>query len=202
MKIGIDLDDVVVDFFPSFLNFYNAEYEKNFRFEDINNYHIWEVGIGENKEEAIALVDEFYDSSWFEKIPVVEGAEKGVEELLRLDKKLKIITSRPLRFREKTNNFFKRYFSDLKLGIYYSSGLHQQGGTKADICKREGIDIFIEDCLKYAEECAENGVRVLLLDKPWNQEGNGKVERVYNWDEILEKINESKKEGEKDDINN
>ena len=48
MKIGIDLDDVIVNFFPSFLEFYNRQYEKNFDIKNMSSYHIWEVGIGKN----------------------------------------------------------------------------------------------------------------------------------------------------------
>lgn len=188
MKIGIDMDDVIVDFFPSFLRFYNQRYEKDFKFQDMTDYHIWKIGIGRDREEAITLVDEFYNSNEFSQIPFVNGARKGVEELARQNGDLIIITSRPIRFREKTQSFLEKHFRDIKFKIHYSSGLHEQGGTKADICKIEGVEIFLEDCLKYAEECVFNGISVLLLDKPWNQGSNGKAERVYNWDEILEKI--------------
>jgi uncharacterized HAD superfamily protein len=190
MKIGLDLDDVISDFFPSFISFYNQRYGKNARFEDMTDYSIWKVGIGRDREEVIAFFNEFFESLESDEMPLVLGAKSGVEELACSNTGLSIVTSRPVRFMRKTQAFLKKYFPEIPFSIHYSSGLHNSDKTKAQICKREGIEVFVEDCLKYAEECAQNGVRVLLFDKPWNQGSNGKIERVHNWQEIIERIND------------
>ena len=193
MKIGIDLDDVIADFFPGFLDFYNKKYKKNFSIKDMASYWIWKIGIGKNKQEAIRLVDEFHDSSEFDSLPLVSGARESIFELSQMpDSRLYIITSRPLEYRLKTNKFIDKHFQDISLTIYYSgdfhNGINQSEYTKAKLCKRLQLDYFVEDCLDYAEACAEKSSKVFLLDKPWNQGSNKKVERVYNWQEILEKI--------------
>jgi len=195
MNIGIDLDDVIVDFFPSFLIFYNQKYRKKFELADLTRYHIWEVGIGRDMEEAIVLVDEFFYSEDFINMPLVTGAQAGVEELSKRYGGLVLVTSRPMRWRERTQSFIEHAFPKVPIEVNYSSGLHRQGISKGQICKRGGVDVFVEDCLEYAEECAANRIRTLLLDKPWNQGSNGNVERVYSWDDILEKINRGVKNG-------
>jgi len=187
MRIGIDLDDVIVKFFPSFLNFYNEKYGKNRNIEELSSYHIWEVGIGRDKEEAIKLVDEFYKSEEFDKIPLVKGAGEGIRKLNDLENDLFVITARPLRFREKTEACLEKYFSN-SLKIFYASGLEGRNKTKAEICERLGVETMIEDAPKYALDCNSRGIRTLLMDRPWNRSLNGKLERVYNWNEILEKL--------------
>ena len=58
MKIGIDLDDVVVDTLPSFVAFHNQRYGTTLRREDVTSYYIWEVGFGKTRQEAVKLFDE------------------------------------------------------------------------------------------------------------------------------------------------
>ena len=98
MKIGIDLDDVVLDFFPSFFDFYNRRYGVNFKISDVTSYNIWEIGIGRTKEEAVSFIDEFYESDDYDGIPFVEGSREGLDELGR-DNELLIITSRLTRYK-------------------------------------------------------------------------------------------------------
>jgi uncharacterized HAD superfamily protein len=47
---------------------------------------------------------------------------------------------------------------------------------------------MIEDNLEYAIELANNGIKVFLLDKPWNQKYNPEIHKsitkIYSWDEI------------------
>ena len=196
MKIGFDLDDVVADFFPAFLRFYNQRHNQNYSLKDIISYWIWEVGIGKDKEEAIALVDEFHDSECYDDSPPVKGAREGLEELKQLHPVLYIVTSRPLRFREKTDRFIGNHFSEIPLTMCYSNDFHDGSGySKADIGKNLGLDLFVEDCLKYGVALAKAGIPTLLLDRPWNQNGQplGNITRVYNWEEIVREIKQKGK---------
>ncbi|MGV8151834.1 MAG: 5' nucleotidase, NT5C type [Candidatus Nanoarchaeia archaeon] len=190
MKIGFDFDDVIVDFFPTFLDFYNQKYNKKFKIEDITSFYLWEIGIGKNKEESIALIDEFYDSFYFNKIPLRTGAKKGINNILGKGHEIYTITSRPKRFDEKTKISIDNFFSKSHLKLLYSSGMHnKENGTKAEICKNLGIEIIVEDAPKYALECAGEGIKVLLMDRPWNKKLKKGITRVYNWGQIVEKIN-------------
>jgi uncharacterized HAD superfamily protein len=192
MKIGIDLDDILADFFPSFLNFYNRTHQKHFSIADITNFHIWKIGIGRTKEEAIAFVDEFHDSAHYDLIPPVQGSRESLVELSQLpDSSLYIITSRPLNYRIKTNKFIQKHFSSIPLAVYYSHDFNNgEGPKKSEICQRLEVDFFVEDCFAYAKSCSEKGLNVLLLDKPWNQneELPKNITRVHNWQEILQQI--------------
>ena len=48
------------------------------------------------------------------------------------------------------------------------------------------IEVLVEDDLRYCEPAAEMGTKVILLDRPWNQQANDheNITRVKNWYEI------------------
>ena len=188
MKIGIDLDEVVVEFVKTFIDFYNRKYGKKINFRDIKSYNFWENGIGRDRDEAIRLVDEFYNSEKFESMPFVDGAFEGLK-VLALRNKIYIITSRPERFKKKTDMFIKKYLSQIAPEVMYSGDFHSQGKTKAEILEEIGADCFIEDNMEYALTSSKKTRKVFLFDKPWNQrESDGKILRVKSWVEILKNL--------------
>ena len=190
MKIGIDFDDVVLDFFPSFLDWYNRRYGVNFKISDVTSYNIWEIGIGRTREETVEFIDEFYESDDYDGIPFVEGARKGLDELVRDDNELLIITSRLIRYKPKTDRIIRNNL-DREVGLFYTGDFY--GGnskSKADVCKEQGVYCYVEDCYKYALSCADRGIRTLLFKKPWNEncKGHENIIRVNDWSEILKEI--------------
>ncbi len=212
LRIGIDYDDVLVNTFPSFIDFHNQRYGTKFRIEDMTSYHIWEVGIGKDKHDAVRLFQEFYDSPEFDEMPLVDGAGKGVTELARLSERgVEIITSRPLLFRVKTVRLIRRSFSGIPLTLHYSNDFHDGANhSKASICQELGLDYYVEDCFEYAKDIVQRRTDVLLLKKPWNERdwhrlrkpenGDGRDSRNYrpraiipveNWQEILKEIRKS-----------
>jgi hypothetical protein len=194
MKIGVDIDEIVVEFVRGYLDLYNKKYNKNIKFEDIFTYSLWKP-LGISREEAFELADEYFFSESFDNIGLVQGVEEGIKKL-NVTYELVFITSRPDSIKEKTEIFFKRIFPDLNLDIVYSSNSYSEtnGKTKSEICKSQGVNVLIEDDINYALDCADKGIKVILLDKPWNQGvEHENIIRVNNWNEILEKINELNK---------
>lgn len=186
MKVGFDIDDVTVEFMPFLLDFYNSEYNGNLRLEDVFSFKLWEIGIGNTKEETIKIVYDFYSSKFYDRMPFVNGARKGI---LKIGEKNEVffVSARYSIVRDKTRRFLIEQFP--KSQVFYSGSYIDLGKTKAEICLENGIEVMVEDEPGNALECNQAGVRTLLLNKPWNQGLNEKIERVYNWSEILEKIN-------------
>jgi len=187
LKIGIDIDEVVVEFFKKYLELFNKKFEKNLTFENIVKFNIWNL-TDVSREDALKLIEDFYNSEDFFELDLIEGVK---DALIKLHKNYEIhfITSRPESVKEKTNLFLKSLFEDIYFNLHFSEGVFGEFKTKAQICKELGIKILIEDRRKYAFECAQNGIKVLLLDKPWNQNcEHENIIRVKNWKEILEKV--------------
>ncbi len=54
-----------------------------------------------------------------------------------------------------------------------------------------GIKIMIEDNPEYALDCAKNGIKTFLLDKPWNKNysQHENLIKVKSWEEIVKSLN-------------
>ncbi|MEK6826183.1 MAG: hypothetical protein AABX90_00975, partial [Nanoarchaeota archaeon] len=66
-----------------------------------------------------------------------------------------------------------------------------RGRSKAEVCREIGIDAIVEDSLEYAQECAVEGKKVVLLDCPWNQSEDlpPNIHRAKSWNEVLGYLN-------------
>ncbi|MBI5229280.1 hypothetical protein HY991_04155 [Candidatus Micrarchaeota archaeon] len=190
MLIGMDLDEVLADFLSSVIKFHNTTYGTSLKREDFFSYNFWEVWSG-TREEAIKKVYEFHKTHYFHEIQPVEGAVEGVREL-KEEHELVVITSRQYGIEKETRVWVQKTFPDAFSGVYFTNDFSKDGlrsKSKKDFCKELGIDLLVEDHLNYAKECVADGVRVLLLDCPWNKrERPQKVSRVYSWKEIVERI--------------
>jgi uncharacterized HAD superfamily protein len=193
MKIGLDLDDVIVELFPPFLDWYNRELDKNIPIESLTSFYLWECGIGQDKDELIELMGKFFNglngNSSFS-----DGARKGLRSLVQNGAELEIITSRPAEYLGGTRYMFRENLINPE--IYFTDGFQGGGRTKALIAKERSVDIYFDDCLDYVVECLEAGVNAYLFDQPWNQIDDMKSfpleRRIYGWNGILKKIEESR----------
>jgi uncharacterized protein len=188
--IAVDVDDVSLDFVPSFLKFYNNKYGTDFTKREVTNYNLAKV-FGITSEKLFKLLSEFHESEYFDGIEPVDMAREALSILSR-ERKNVFVTSRSEEIKSKTDLSLKRHFKESYSGIFYSGRFNGLGKTKAEICKEIGASRLIEDCLSYAIDCSENGIPVLLFDQPWNQNGNLSntlITRIKGgWAEVLGRI--------------
>lgn len=189
MLIAIDIDDTLVDFMTSLIEFHNEKYNTSLTRDQFSSYNFWEIW-GGTMEEARQKVKDYRETHYYNNLQPVLGV---VESINFLKKKhgLIIITSRSIT--KGTKEWINKYFPDMFSEIYFSYNSYIKSGsgkTKADICKELNVDFLIDDSLEYAKECSEKGVKVLLLDQPWNQceELPKNIIRVNNWKEVLKNI--------------
>jgi len=190
MKIGIDIDEIVTEFVKGYLKVYNKKHGRDARYDKIFSYNLWEP-LNISREEAIILADEFYDSQHFQEIELVEGAIEAINKLGK-ENEIFFITSRPGHIKDKTREFIMKHFSQIKSEIIHSGDFWGGLGsrTKAQICSELKLDFMIEDNKLYSQEIANSGIKVFLMDKPWNigvEESNNLV-RVKNWEEVMKLI--------------
>jgi 5'(3')-deoxyribonucleotidase len=190
MKIGIDLDEVLVDFLPAFIEYHNAVYGTSLGREDFFSYRYWEI-IGGTREEAIQKVHDFHQTSYFKNLKPIIGAQEALG-LLRRGNDLFIITSRQNSITEITRQWIGRYFPDIFSDVCLTNSYSRSGDskTKKEYCDLLGIDFLIDDQLDYALECLAPKRKVLLLDCPWNKSEKlpPGIKRVCSWKEIIASI--------------
>lgn len=191
LRIGVDIDEVVVEFFREYLILFNEKFNKNLKFDDVTKFEIWAL-TDVSKEDALNLVENFYSSGGLSKLCFVEGAKRGLEKISE-NYEIYFVTSRPENTKQETMNFFYSHFPEDNYKIVFSGGVWGDFKTKKDLCNENEIKILIEDRRRYALDCANSEIKVLLLDKPWNQDCEHKnIIRVKDWNEIMKEIEEWK----------
>ncbi len=187
-KIGLDIDGVVLNFISSFLDYFNLKNKTNYSLESLTNYNLWECGLSNSKEEVIRIIDEFQNSEYFDKIDFVEGAKDSIN-LISNFYEVYFITSRPESIKEKTEKFFYNHFPNHKHNFIFSGEIYG-GKKKSEICKNLGIKIMVEDNVEYSLDCATKGIKVFLMNNPWNKnyENHKNIIRVNGWKEIFNKL--------------
>jgi uncharacterized HAD superfamily protein len=188
LTIALDLDEVLAEFFDALLKYHYKKTGKLYTKQDFPKWEWWPL-LGETKEQAIKNVDEFHESHSLEDISTIKGAEQAIKELSK-NNELIIITSRPIRFKEKAESWIYHHFKN-KINVINAGDFHKgQASTKAEICKELGIFILIEDSPQTALECADAGIKVILFNYPWNKALLHKnIIRVNNWDEAMRELN-------------
>jgi uncharacterized HAD superfamily protein len=187
MKIGIDIDDTIVDFFEDFLSFCNEDLKINLGMEDLIERGFWNL-LG-SREKMLNILKKYIDSGRIYERNVFEDFLQVFEELNK--EQIFLITARSYDKPKKTKEFLKSKIKNFNSDIYYSQN-HPEG-TKLAICNDLGIDFMIEDGPNEAKLCAENGIKVFLLDKPWNRKiFHENIIRVNDWKDFLSKFKEMK----------
>ncbi len=188
MKIGIDLDGVVLDTEKQFRN--AAElYDMNILKKNslINNQEI----IIENRYNwSNETLKNFYKENLVkctEKSSAMPGAKEVIELLKKDGHELILITARGGEYPEMIDAG-KRILEKEKISFdkYY-----WKADDKTEICKKENIDLMIEDKLENCEGVANANIKAIYLrDSNMKPSNNPNIKEVYLWAEIYRYIKE------------
>ncbi len=188
--IGIDIDEILLGFLDSFLEFYNQKYWTAFQKSQFFSYNFWEV-TGQDTKQCYMDVHEFFTTRYFEEMKPLDWARDAISALKQKGHKLVAITSRQTILVDKTRRSLERHFPWMIWGIEFGNHYGMQWGTrtKAEMCSLVWVTTLVEDSLVYAKECAGNGISVILMDSPWNQTREqfpSNITRVKSWWQALD----------------
>lgn len=182
MKIGIDIDNTLAALAEGFSEYYKSKYGREIKMEEFEKYWLADV-LGIPKEREYPLWKEYYDSNFFEEIGVMENAKKVIN-FLKEKNEIIFITARHLDWREKTLKFIKKHFPTDNFRIIFSGDVYG-GLTKDKICEDLGISLIIEDHHEKSLDYANNGMKVILFERPWNRKvRHENITKISNWNEI------------------
>mgnify|MGYP000846290586 FL=1 len=174
--IGLDIDGVVADSFPVFLEELNRHYGKDIT--KIDNYDMTKV-FDVDGDDLESFFNENVEYLFSAPKPM-PGALETIDSWLRAKHEIIFVTARGGDREEKiTLDWFEKYNLPQDK-IIFTGGL-----SKTFPVKKYGINVFVDDFMTNALEIAAIGVPVLLMNAPYNQ---GKlphgVKRCFNWEEI------------------
>ena len=189
IKIGIDIDDVLLHSLEDFLKFYNKKFNQKIKREQcVSDKRLHEC-FGITKEKLILLYKEYEQTDNPLNVERIEGAERVLSKI-KNECDFILITGRPETIEKQTRAVLNKKFPNHNFEVVFTNKDLSIKKNKGDVCVEKGVSLFVEDDWKNALDCAKKEIHVLLLDKPWNKGVKHKnITRVYDWKEISEKIN-------------
>jgi uncharacterized HAD superfamily protein len=187
MNIGVDCDDVLAQLYPAFFLYHNVIYGTTFTLEKTKKYYLWETypfSYDHFLEEMQNFIHQYGH-----KLLTLPNSNPTLQKLSD-NNTLYVITSRPNEYKNLTLDWINTHYPGIFNDVFFGNSFSPSGPTisKSQFCEDLSIDILIEDALHNAEECAEK-CEVLLLDYPWNSNSkHPSIQRVSNWNQILEHI--------------
>ena len=178
MRIGIDIDDTIVNTSEMCIN-YVKKLDKKY---------------GENIKDIITdniknpVVTLFYDNYLYDVIAhakLKEDAVKVINELYR-DNEIYFITARSERFIKDVDNMTKNLLDSYN--IKYNK-IITGAGKKAEVCVENNIDLLIDDSIKHCTNLSNIGIDTLLFNSINNKDIETNLKRVYNWNEVYDYVN-------------
>lgn len=200
MKIAIDVDDCIsntaeVDFATCYE--YSKKLTPNGKLYKhyVNDFHNAPTIFGLTKEQD----DDFYIK---QRKQCVEQdlikpkvfAVKYINQLLQDGHEVIILTSRGDMYWGDALTETKKWFA--KYGINYTQ-LIANISNKGEFCKKNKIDLMIDDNLKYIKQCNDVGIRSITFDNNYNPKYYTEELRNYSsplncyascWNEVYDKI--------------
>lgn len=185
-SVAVDLDDVLFDFIGYFFEWHNQQYGSQLVNEDMRfGMLIWDVW-GGTKEEAAERIPAFFQEVDLLNMQPMAGSVEALDQL-KERYRLHVVSARDASAAEVSENWIDNYFpgvfAEVHLGI--ANPLDQgEAMSKAEMCVQVGAKVLIDDQVVHARECAERGIKLLVLgDKPWSREQTlpHNSYRVNNW---------------------
>ncbi|KAK4266038.1 hypothetical protein QN277_027013 [Acacia crassicarpa] len=195
--VAVDVDEVLGNFVSALNRFIADQYSSNY---SVSEYHVYEFFKIWNcsRDEAAARVHQFFKTPYFKTgIHPLPGAQTALQKLSRFCN-LSVVTSRQNVIKDHTIDWLEKNFPGLFQEIHFGNHFALDGvpRPKSEICRSLNAQVLIDDNPRYAIECAEVGIRVLLFDYensyPWckveSVDQHPLVTRVRNWEEVEQQM--------------
>ncbi|KAK8921993.1 hypothetical protein KSP39_PZI020717 [Platanthera zijinensis] len=193
MVVAVDIDEVLGSFLHAMNRFMADRYALD---HEVSEYYVYEFfRVWKcSPAEADVRVHEFYKTPYFRfGVDPIPGAQSVLRNLSAFCD-LSIVTSRQNVIRGHTHDWIEKHFPGVFQQIQFGNHFALSGNSrpKSEICRSLGAQVLIDDNPRYALECAEAGVKVLLFNYrnsyPWCKDclvgSHGLVTEVCSWEEV------------------
>ena len=197
MIIGIDIDDTTVVTVKSMVK-YGDKYDtevlgreaKKDNLGQIKDRYYMKALYGWTEEEKFAFFDMYYKDVLEECYPLPSAVEV-INKLKDEGNEIVFITARLTNVKNcDTESITKSTLE--KYNIPYDR-LIMNVDNKLEFCKKYGVEVFIDDSFETCLGLSSEGIKSYLMSTRMNRNiDTGKIERVFSWDEIYEKISNLK----------
>ena len=189
MKIGIDIDGVILDYervLKTYGDLYDfIELKKNGIIH--RNEHYLRNRYDWTEEERMNFVNKYF-LKLSKKTQLIPGAKDVIDMLHKENNELIVISARGGMIEE---------MKDVAIDKFYEEGLsfdkyYWEQDDKLEVSQQENIDVMIDDSYDVCKKLSENRIKTIYFrDKEMKKlEQNEYVKEVSNWGEIYRYIKE------------
>ena len=193
MRLGFDLDEVVVNLTAEFEKYLDSTYGIEWSADCFVNYHIVNCVFHHDEKFNERIREDMFvranDATFQFGAEPIEGAREVLQQLKHGGHKIYFITSRPKQNQPLTFKWLRQ--NDIPFDSLDVIGHDLQKGLFG---RKHHLDMFVDDVHKHLESMYQYKKRwrkgLLLLDKPWNRDyiDGSRFIRVKNWKEILRHV--------------
>ena len=181
LRIGIDIDDVLLKSAKRSIELYNEAYDTNLTLDDWYDFkdpEVWSKiwGHSDMRELIRRVVATMADDA-FASVEPLEDAAEVLTHLKNEGHELFAITGRAESIRKQTKFVldlcFPGIFTDETLTFVDYYAHDGAKASKSDVAHELGIDYFVEDLLDHANDLARSGIQTILFSPgyKWNSQG-------------------------------
>ena len=190
MRIGLDYDDLIVDYARALLKYYNDRYSKRRKqLKDLETYNLQSILDFSTREQYLSFLSDFERSRERKKIKAIQGANQGVLDIHSKGHELFLITDSGIELYERINERLKLRFPNCFSNIFFTHLYLESYTPKDEICARENIELMCDDNPEVISKCAARNIKGLIFSRPWNSHFNpilsNLTQRVNSWEEIV-----------------
>jgi uncharacterized HAD superfamily protein len=188
LRIGIDVDDVLAESLPGYLEAFRRRFGREVRIEEA----AWEIFRRYpviSPTQMWGFFSELEATDFLGTRPVYPDAVKAVKALAAGGHQLFVVTGRLTQHQDHTRRLLQR----AGLLEFFEELVHREDEAASDykprVARERGLDLLVEDELHVALAAVQVPMPVLLFDRPWNQgDLPPGVTRVAAWDQVLDSV--------------
>ena len=190
MRIGLDYDDLIVDYARALLKYYNDRYPKRRKqLKHLEAYNLQTILDFSTREQYLSFLSDFERSRERKKIKAIKGANQGVLDLHSKSHELFLITDSGIELYDRINERLRLRFPNCFSKIFFTRLYLESYTPKDEICERENIELMCDDNPEVIYKCATRNIKGLIFSRPWNINfdpiSQDLTQRVDSWEEIV-----------------
>lgn len=185
-KIGIDIDGVLSMSNEILVDKINKLKNSSISIEDIHDYWYTNISHIISLVEINKLWDEIHLTNALHEAEIISGSLEAMESFYNKGYNMEIVTHRQKEFEKDVNLWLEKKSIVRQHNVCFCKGKKSEYGA---------WDYFIDDSPDNLEDLVSSNKvfkKALLFTQPYNKNyeiNHEKIQRVYNWEEVISIIN-------------
>lgn len=188
--ISFDLDDTLFDVIELFIKYSNSHWGTSMDFDSIRDSDRVFKGLTDDEENSLWL--KFLEDPVTMRIAPKPRVKQAIDTLAKKYRLITISARDPI-LQHAGKVWIDRHFKGKFDKVLFKKSKSGGNVKKSYLCLKEKAILHVDDNVKHIKDCQENGIKTILVNRPWNNGVKVNVKRIdeVSASEILESLQES-----------